>query len=292
MTIRHLRIFNAVYEEMSITKAAKKLFLAQPSVSLAIRELEEHYGVRLFERINRRLFITEKGKELYWYSSHIMGIYKEMELNLKSEQLQKKISLGSSITIGNYVVPKLVSEFQKEYSKCKVVVDIKNSEQIVQAVAVNELDIGLVEGRVENEQLIKVPFMKDQLYFVSGKDHPLAKKRDVSLEDICKFPLYLRESGSASREITEGLLKSYEMVPDIAWESVSNQALLWAIKYNDGITVMPGKIIEKDAAEKNIYILPYYPDAFSRDFILIYHKKKYITPELQKIIAMVRNGIS
>lgn len=292
MTLRHLRIFMAVYQEMSITKASKKLHLAQPSVSLAIRELEEFYHIRLFDRINRRIFVTEKGEAFYDYASHIIDLFDEMENSMISPDMPLKISIGSSITIGSYIVPQAIAEFHKKYPDCQVKVKIENSQKIVQAVLKNELDLGLVEDKVQHEQLEAVPFMQDELYFVCGRNHPLAVEKSLGLEDICGYPLFMREPGSASREITDGLMKAHQLRPGIEWESVSNCALIQAVKVNPGITVMSGKLIQEEVKRGSIVILPLHPEAFHRNFMLVYHKKKFMTQALSELVRMFREGVS
>lgn len=286
MTLRHLRIFLEVYQEMNITKAAAKLHLAQPSVSLAIKELEEYYHIRLFDRINRRLFITERGEAFYEYVSHIIQLFDEMERNMVSPETPLNIYLGSSITIGNYVVPEIIRKFQKLYPSCGVYVQVQNSKQIIHAVLKNELDFGVVEDKVSDEQLISLPFMRDRLYFICGIEHPLAKRSRLNLEEVCAYPFFLREPGSASREITDGLLKSHQLKPRIMWESVSNQALLQAIKTNGGISVMSGKLVKEEIEKNSIVVLPLHPEAFERDFTLIYHKKKYLAPALEQLMQL------
>ena len=294
MTLRHLRIFMAVYQEMSITKASKKLHLAQPSVSLAIKELEDAYHIRLFDRINRRLFITEKGEAFYGYASHILSLFDEMENNMVTPELPLGISIGSSITIGNYLVPQTIAKFHEKYPCCEIKVKIQNSNQILQAVLKNELDLGLIEDKVRHEQLEAVPFMQDQLYFVCGKNHPLAEKECVTLEEICEFPLFMREPGSASREITDGLLKAHQLKPKILWESVSNQALIRAVEENPGITVVSEKIVgmERKRGGENIVILPYKPEYFHRCFTMVYHKKKYMTQALEDLTVLLKEAES
>jgi DNA-binding transcriptional LysR family regulator len=291
MSIRHLRIFLAVYQEMNITKAAAKLHLAQPSVSLAIKELEENYHIQLFDRINRRLFITQKGEAFYEYAFHIVSLFDEMENRMVSQDIPLGINLGSSITIGNYVVPQILQKFHKMYPSCQVHVQVQNSKQIVQGVIKNELDLGVVEDQVLNNHLIAVPFMQDRLYFLCSSKHPLAKKKCIGLEEICEYPFLMREPGSAAREITDGLLKSRQLKPYILWESVSNQAILQALKSNNGIAIMSGKLAEEEVNKGNIVMLPCNPDVFQRDFTLIYYKKKYRTLALEKLVQLFTSKI-
>ena len=155
MTLRHLYIFIAVYQEMSITKAAERLHLAQPRVSQAVKELEEEYGVRLFERLNRKLFVTEKGERLYDYAVHLLELSQEMEEDLLSSGNGGRIRLGSSITAGAFLVPERAARFQEHYPECRLEVSVQNSGKVIRQVLKNELDLGVIEDRAEEEMLVK-----------------------------------------------------------------------------------------------------------------------------------------
>lgn len=111
MTLRHMKIFVSVYQNNGITRASEELHLAQPSVSLAIRELEDYYGIRLFDRISRRLYVTEQGKMFYDYALHIVSLFDEMELGIRNWEHMGTLRIGSSITIGNFLLPGLIKKF-------------------------------------------------------------------------------------------------------------------------------------------------------------------------------------
>ncbi|MBM6839180.1 LysR family transcriptional regulator, partial [Clostridium saudiense] len=130
MTLRHIKIFVAVCETGSATAAGEKLFIAQPSISLAISELEDYYGVKLFDRLSKRLYITEAGKYFLEYASHIIKIFEEMETGIRNFDTQGVIRVGASITIGNYLLPKYVENFKKLHPKIEVQAIIANSDTI------------------------------------------------------------------------------------------------------------------------------------------------------------------
>lgn len=129
MTLRHFRIFVAVCKQGGITKAAESLYLAQPAVSLAVRELEEHYDVRLFDRIGRRLYLTEAGKEFLAYAERILALCDDLEKGARQWDEQSPLHIGSSMTIGTKLLPGLVRRFRQQYPAAKVTVEIKNSDR-------------------------------------------------------------------------------------------------------------------------------------------------------------------
>ena len=289
MTIRHLKIFIAVYREMSITKAAEKLHMAQPGVSFAIKELEDTYHVRLFDRINRRLFVTDAGRLFFDYASHIVNSFDQMESAMMSPQGAGSIHLGSSITVGNFLIPDAVCRFHEQYPDCRVSVSVDNSHRIIRKVLRNELDFGVVEDRGTYEQLMEVPFMEDRLYFVCRAEHPLAEKEAVTLEELCRYPFFMREPGSAAREITDSLMKSCQQKYEILVESVSNQALIQAVQKYPGITVLSARLIERELKEGKVKLLPLYPESFRRQFLIVYHRQKYISRLMRELIGMIQS---
>ncbi len=290
MTIRHLKIFIEVYKEMSVTKAAEKLHLAQPSVSLAIRELEEAYRVRLFDRINRRLYVTENGKLFFDYAVHIVSSFDQMESVMTSARGIGSIHIGSSITIASYLIPDAVRRFGQVCPECQVSVTVENSHRIIQKVLKNELDFGVVEDKSGYEQLEERPFMEDKLYFVCGSGHPLAGRETVTLEEICRYPFFMREPGSAAREITDHLMKSRQMKYHILWESVSNQVLLHGVEKLPGITVVSGRVLEKEQEADRIRILPFHPEAFCRQFMIVYHRQKFISRTMAELMQVIEES--
>ena len=203
MTLRHMKIFVAVFRHSNITKAAQELHLAQPSVSLAIKELENYYGIRLFERIGKRISPTEGGKEFFGYSLHIVSLFEEMEKRMKNWDVSGTIRIGSSITIGTHILPGLIRNYQAEFPDLKINAIISNSSTIENHILDNTIDLGLIETQPEHEDIQAIPFMKDSLCAIVGCSHPLAKESSVTLFDLAQYPFLMREKGSAGREILD-----------------------------------------------------------------------------------------
>lgn len=193
MTLRHMKIFVAVYQQKSITLASNSLHLAQPSVSLAIRELEEYYHIRLFDRLSRRIYPTENGHRFYEYALHIVSLFSEMENKIPAWDANAPLHIGSSITLGTCLLPSLVKAYQEQHPEIKIYVTVKNTGTIEQAVVDNQLDFALVEGTVTHPEVISEVFSADTLCMVAAPGHPLAANRTVTLADAASCPLLLRE---------------------------------------------------------------------------------------------------
>ena len=158
MNLRHLTIFKTVCEEGSITGAAKTLSMTQPAISHAINELEESVGASLFDRVSRKIVINENGKFYLSKVIPLLELYHDLETCSGSLNRQTPLRIGSCVTLASFLLPGVISRFMKSNPESVVKVTVNNSKEIAQLLLKNELDIGLIEGVVPNEQLEKIPF--------------------------------------------------------------------------------------------------------------------------------------
>ncbi|WP_343208740.1 LysR family transcriptional regulator [Anaerolentibacter hominis] len=286
MTIRHLRIFVAVYENSSITKASQLLHLAQPSVSLAVKELEDYYGVKLFDRISRRLYVTESGIHFYGYASHIISLFDEMEKSIRNWDMLGTLRIGASITIGNFYLPDLVRQFRTAYPQIRVQASVYNSEQAEESVLNNQVDFALIEGIPRHPHVKQIPFLDDKLVLISSPDHPIQKEAPVEFSRITAYDFILREKGSSGREILDSTLVLHHMDIEPVWESVSTQAIVKAVEAGLGLSVLPYLLVKKDLEEGTICTVPLRDVSFDRKFYIIFHEHKYLTDSAEAFIQM------
>lgn len=277
MTLKHMRIFLAVYKENNITQAATKLHLTQPAVSRAIKEIEEYYQTKLFERLSHHLYVTKQGEQFYQYTSQIIHLVDEMETNLTQSKNTYSLRIGTSITIGNLLLPKLVSNLKKQFPTNEITSRIMNSSAVQKAIVHNELDIGLIEGPLLFPELVATPFMEDELVLIAPTNHDLLKQ-DIYLKELENYPMLLREKGSASRDIFDSAMRLINTEVAPIWESNSNQALIEAVHNGLGISILP-KLLVNDAI-KNGYVATttIIDSSFKRELSLVYHRNKYLNP--------------
>lgn len=292
MTIRHMKIFMAVYENNSITKAAQQLHLAQPSVSLAIQEIEQYYGICLFDRIGKRLYITDSGRQFYEYASHIIYLFDEMEKKFKDGDSLKELRIGASITIGNFYLPKFVSDFNKSHPDITIHATIQNTENIEESLMTNKIDFALIEGgTISDTRFKQIPFMDDQLLLVCGKNHPLHTKSSITIQELAHQEFILREKGSATRENFEQLLLSNHLVITPLWESISTQAIIKAVEADLGVTVLPSFLVKREIRKKRLHVIEIENCKLSRHFIILYHKNKYLSKTAKEFIELCQKSV-
>ena len=289
MTLRHMKIFEAVFRHSNITKAAEELHLAQPSVSVAVRELEEYYGICLFERLGRRIVPTELGKEFYGYALHIVSLFDEMEQKIRNWDALGVIRIGASITIGTHILPPLLKQYQALYPELRTEVTIGKSAVIEQHILENKIDIGLIENQSEHPDINVLPFMEDYMQAIVAPDHPLAKCSQVTLEQLAQYPFLMREKGSAGRVILDACFALEQITVHPLWESASTQAIVRGVAEGLGVAVLPCLLVRKNIEEHTVKMIP-FPQPLTRKLNLIWHRSKYLTDNMNAFIELCKKS--
>ena len=287
MTLRHMRIFVSVFQKNSITKAAQELHLAQPSVSLAVRELEDYYGIRLFDRIGRHIAPTECGKEFYRYAVHIVSLFNVMEKKMRNWDTFGTLRIGASITIGTHILPVLIHRYQDQFPDLMIEAKVSKSASVEDEIIHNGIDLGLIETQPSHPDLRAVPFMTDSMCAITAPDHPLASVKSISLAELSRFPFLMREKGSAGRKLLDAAFSLQQMTVSPRWESTSTQALVKAVAEGLGVSVLPYLIVKKDIEEGTVRQIP-LNQPIRRNLNVIYHKSKFLTDNMKSFIELCK----
>jgi len=286
MTIRHLKVFVSVCENKSITRAAEKLYMTQPAVSKIIKELEDYYGIKLFDRISRRLYLTEGGKNFLGYSIHVVSLFDEMEKGIRNWDTFGILRIGASITIGTHLLPGYVSQFQKEHPQIRVQVVIENSEDLEKRILKNDVDFAFIEGTIHNPQLRFQRIMDDELILICGPHHALSKTKQLTIGQLPDYDFILREKGSGTRELFDSTLLVHDIAIKPIWESVSTQAIVKAVGADLGLSVLPYRLVKSDLEAGLIKHIKIKNVSFKRQFYITYHKNKYLTDSAKEFIDL------
>ena len=280
MTLRHLNAFITVFKEGSITAAAEKLHISQPAVSLTIRELEDFYGIKLFDRISRKLFATPESKEIYDYSSRILALYDEMNVASKTLKQRSTIRVGAGLSIGKLVMPKLVKRYLEENKDINLLVTVNDSRTIEQKILNHDLDLGIMQGTYANpDNFQRQVFQVSPLVAVCNKRNPLANKKSLTIFDLVSEKLLLSEKNSDTRVAVENLFLSNNIHISPIWESSCDVALIRAVEEGLGITILPLNYVNA-LISKSITILNVKGLDLKRYVNIVYLKQRHLSPAI------------
>ena len=211
-----------------------------------------------------------------------------MEKEIKNFEAMGIIRIGSSITIGNYLLPGYITLFKQIHPQMDVKVIIDNTEKIQQYILNNQIDIGLIEGVVQSPYIVEHKFRDDELVMICGNDHPFADKKNIGISKLQNESFILREEGSAGREIFDSTMTTHGLKIIPAWESTSTQAIVRAVRANLGISVLPYLLVKDSLDRKEISQFQIKGIRFKRGFSVIYHRNKFLTESAKDFIALCK----
>jgi DNA-binding transcriptional LysR family regulator len=286
LTLRHFRIFVSVCDTMNMTAAAELLFVSQSAVSQAIAELEKYYDVRLFERLSRKLYLTQAGEKLLSYARHMIRMNMEVEKDMKALHESGSIRIGASVTVGANVLPKLVSAFKRTNSETGIEVFEDNTEQIEKLILHDQIDIGLVEGETISPDVISRPFMDDELVLICAAGHRFAGLSNIEPHELEKEDFIIREKGSGTRQTFEDVMTENRLTWRVTWTCNNADTIKMAVAEGLGISVISGRAVENEIASGQLVTTTLDGIRFDRKFKIVYHKNKYLTEQMKKFIDL------
>jgi len=288
MTLRHLKIFVAVCEYGSTTKAAEALYIAQPTISYTIGELEKYYNVVLFERINQRLVLTEIGKEILAKAKEILTGFEDFESLARFGGTKTKVRMGASLTLGQTVIPNFCKSIEQKVPEAELQVTIAPYFGIRKDIESGNLDFAIIDEAVSSSNISAIPFRTDRLVVVASSEFDVPKK--LSIEEIVKYPLLLSERGNASRDVIEKAVarKNLTMQPRI--ESVNNQAIITAIYASLGLSILPDSFVRGHIERGKLKEISL--DELEADYAIyiVMHKNKKLNPIQQRVFDELKKA--
>jgi len=288
-----LKVFCTVAETRSFSKASEIIRLTQPAVSLQIQALEEIYGTKLFNRSGCVITLTKAGELLYKYAKEINDLYTaaEKEIGEFTGHVKGIITIGASSTIGNYVLPAVISEFRKRFPKVTAHLVIGNTKTVVDYLNAGSVDIALVEGDVTKQKLIKEKLIPDEMVLIVSPHHHWGKSANVSLLEVTKEPFIFREEGSGTRQMIEKYFLKHGISPQsikIAFTMGSTEAIKSAVEEGLGVSILSRWAVKKEVHYGRLKTAIFKEDRFVRDFSLLSRKTKNSSFTLDKFLGFLK----
>ncbi len=293
MADRRLQVFHTVASLLSFTKAAETLHMTQPAVTFQIRQLEEYFNTRLFDRTHNRITLTNVGEFVYQHAEKIFEEYTELENAVKgmTGDMSGLLVIGASTMIAEYLLPILLGNFKQKYPDARIRLKVSNSEEIVSMVENNIIDLGVVEAPVNNKNLSVTLCRMDELVAIVPPQHPLAKCDKVTVKKLVEYPYISREDGSGTREvINEYFNKAGVSFDDlnIVMELGSPEAIKGAVTAGLGVSILSRVAIQKDLELKLLKAINLNP-LLERPLSFIHKKQKFRLRAIEELLKFSQN---
>lgn len=274
-TLRQLEVFLAIAQAGNLTRAATHLNMSQSAASSALKDLESQFDVLLFDRVGKRLQLSDRGRQLRPSAERLMAMADDLEQTLLNNADAGPLNIGATLSIGNYLAVQMVAEFMTLYPDAPVTLDVENTEHIAERVLNFELDIGMIEGEFQHPQLDIRPWRSDELTVFCTPDHPLAQKPALADNDLISAAWILRETGSGTRQAFNRAMRGLLPEMNIALELQHTEAIKRAVQENLGIGCLSLMTLEDELQAGRFVRLNTPGRDLQRRLYLILHRQKY-----------------
>lgn len=294
MADRRLQVFHTVAKQLSFTKAAELLFMTQPAVTFQVKQLEEHFNTRLFERSHGKISLTPAGELALDFAERILNLTGEMEARISelTGQVSGPLMIGASTTIAEYMLPRLLGEFKQRHPDTQARLTVANSETIENKVADHTLDIGLIESPSHHPNLVTEVCCEDELVLICAPFSDLANIASASPQQIVDHPYISRESGSGTRECIDEFLRINNVNLDevnVVMELGSREAIKGAVAAGLGVAVVSCTTVIKEVKLGELIAIPLDPP-LRRQLSLVYPQEKFRSKLLQSFLDFLEKS--
>jgi len=283
LTIRQLRVFDAVARHLSFTRAAQALYLSQPAVSMQVRQLEESIGAPLLEKQGKKLYLTEAGREFLHYCRSILQQISEAESVLAELKGLERGHLNISVvSTASYFMPQLLAKFIQQYPKISVSLQVANRDAVLKQLAENSADLAIMGQPPEGADMLSQPFMQNLLVVIAAPGHPLARVRSIKPRQLAQETFLLREQGSGTRSVMERFFASHRMTPLTSMEMDTNEAIKQAVQAGMGLGIISRHGIELELETKRLQVLDVAHFPIVRHWHLVQRRGKRLSTAAQE----------
>jgi LysR family transcriptional regulator, transcriptional activator of the cysJI operon len=279
MDLGQLRVFHQVARLKSFRAAADALFVTPPAVSIKIKQMEERYGLRLFERAGRKVELTDAGEALLGYAEQVFRLVKEADdhLNDLKGGMTGNLRISTGLTVGTYHLAPLINAFSKQFPSVDIQMNVTNKKGVVDGILSLKDDLGFVGNGPFDPNLVAARLWEDELVVITSKSLSFGDKPTILPAELGQQPLIVRERGSGTRECIEESLRRQGVATKTFMELGSDEAIKRAVAVGLGISIVPVGVVENEVKLGIIREYRLKAQRLHLDYFMIYHKDKYIS---------------
>lgn len=287
-TLRQLEVFLAIARQQHLTRAAESLAMSQSAASSALRELEQQFGIRLFDRVGKRLQLNESGQLVRPRAEALLAEAQALQQSLDLHSEAGRLKVGATLTIGNYLAVGIMARYMSEPGAGRVSLDVGNTEEIASKVVNFEADIGLIEGELHHPDILLTPWQDDELVVFCAPDHALAGRPALDDRDLLEATWIVREPGSGTRQTFNRALHGLLPQLNILLELQHTEAIKRAVEAGLGIGCLSKVTLTEAFRRGSLVPLPVPDRDFRRQFYFALHRHKYVSAGIERWVSLCR----
>ncbi|MBW2205976.1 MAG: LysR family transcriptional regulator, partial [Deltaproteobacteria bacterium] len=258
INFNQLRVFYHAARYENFTMAAEKLFITQPAVTAQIKLFEEHCNLKLFKKKGRKIYLTDEGKILYDYARQVFDYEKEIDDVIEDLHALKRgmLRLGTTKTYARYFMPFMMTSFHETYPQVKIHLDEGSSQAMTLSLLEIKNEVAVIAKAVDHPDVHFIPFSQEELVFILSPEHPLAVKKAVSFKDLKNEPIIMKEIGSGTRKLVDGLFEKNGIIPSILMETSNTEFIKQLVQRGDGLSFVVREAVARELQEGKLATVP------------------------------------
>jgi DNA-binding transcriptional LysR family regulator len=281
-SLRQLQVFLATAHYQNVTRAAASLGMSQSAASSSLQGLEAQFDVQLFDRVGKRLQLSELGKQLRPQAENLLAQARSFEQALSGDNVTGRLQIGATLTIGNYLAVGMIADFRRRYPQADIALSVANTETIAERVASFELDMGFIEGECHHRDLDTIHWRPDELVVFAAPGHPLARAGKLTDDDLLSLPWIVRETGSGTRQAFDRAMHGILTDIHIAMELQHTEAIKRAVEANLGVGCLSHISLTEAFKRGSLVPLAVPGRDFRRELFIITHRQKFHSAGLRR----------
>jgi LysR family transcriptional regulator, low CO2-responsive transcriptional regulator len=279
VSLRQLRVFEAAATSKSFSKAAEALHLTQPGVSMHIKELETNAGLPLFERIGRKLYVTEAGQELLARAREILRALKDAEDTLDGLKGLRRGRINLAVvSTAKYFVPQLLARFGRDFPELEIRLAVNNRDSVIEQLVANEVDLAIMGRSPQSLDIVAEPFARNPHVIIAAPDHRLAGARNIEVEIASRENFIVREPGSGTRLAMQQFFGESELKCNVGMEMASNETIKQAVMAGMGVSFISRHTIDLELQTGRLVVLDVRGTPVVRQWHVAHLAKKRLSP--------------
>lgn len=289
-TLKQLQIFLAVASHENVSRAATQLALSQSAASTALKELEQRFDLALFDRVGKRLKLSETGQLFRPRAAALLAQAEELEHALLRHDEVGELKVGATLTIGNYLAIPIMADFIQQHPGAHIELSVENTAQVARRIRNFELDIGLVEGELQESELEISYWRDDELCVFCAPEHPLASRRRLRDGDLKAIDWIVRERGSGTRQAFDRAMAGILPELHIKLELQHTEGIKRAVEAGLGVGCLSALTLQEAFSRGSLVPLPVPHRNWTRQFYFIVHRDKFRSQGIQDWMTLCRNS--
>ena len=279
VSLRQLRVFECAATHRSFSKAAETLHLTQPGVSMHIKELETNAGLPLFERIGRKLYVTEAGQELLARAREILRALKDAEDTLDGLRGLRRGRINLAVvSTAKYFVPQLLARFGRDFPELEIRLAVNNRDSVIEQLVSNEVDLAIMGRSPQSIDTVAEPFAQNPHVIIAAPDHPLAACREIAVAAVAKEDFIVREPGSGTRLAMQQFFEEQSLTFKVGMEMASNETIKQAVMAGMGLSFISLHTIDLEIQTGRLAVLDVVGTPVIRQWHVAHLAKKRLSP--------------